>query len=148
MLAYGVLPSNEITRSIELNPVMSFCGSIVNLRRVKKGTQISYGGVYKTKKETNIGVVQTGFADGLAREWDKKGFVSYKGKKYKIAGRICMDQLMIDFENDHPKEGEEVLFFGYRGRDNISIEKMAKVLNTTPYVLLTSIGGRTERFCV
>ncbi len=148
MLAYGVLPSNELNKNIDLTPVMSFCGSIVNLRRVKKGTQISYGGVYKTKKETNIGVVQTGFADGLPREWYKKGFISYKGKKYKIAGRICMDQLMIDFENECPKEGDEVLFFGKRGDDKISIEKIADILNTTPYVLLTSIGGRTERFCI
>ena len=149
MLAYGVLPSNELNKNIELNPVMSFCGSIVNIRqRVKKGTQISYGGVYKTNKETNIGVVQAGFADGIARDWYKKGFISYKGKKYKIAGRICMDQLMIDFENVYPKEGDEVLFFGKRGDDKISIEKIADTLNTTPYVLLTLIGGRTERYCI
>ena len=96
MLLYGALPSNEVNDNIGIKPVMSFCGSIVNLRRVKKGTQISYGGVYKTKQETNIGVVQAGFADGIARDWYKKGFISYKGKRYKIAGRICMDQLMID----------------------------------------------------
>ena len=148
MLAYGVLPSNQLSENIELNPVMSFCGSIVNIRRVQKGTQISYGGVYKTNKATNIGVVQAGFADGIARDWYKKGFVSYKGKKYKIAGRICMDQLMIDFENVYPNEGDEVLFFGKRGDDKISIEKIAETLNTTPYVLLTSIGGRTERFSI
>ena len=59
-----------------------------------------------------------------------------------------MDQLMIDFENVHPKEGDEVLFFGQRGDDKISIEKIANTLNTTPYVLLTLIGGRTERFCI
>ena len=61
MLAYGVFPSNELNKNIDLFPVMSFCGSIVNLRRVKKDTQISYGGVYKTKQETNIGVVQSRF---------------------------------------------------------------------------------------
>ena len=148
MLAYGVFPSNELNKNIDLFPVMSFCGSIVNLRRVKKDTQISYGGVYKTKKETNIGVVQAGFADGVARDWYKKGFISYKGKRYQIAGRICMDQLMIDFENVYPKEGDEVLFFGQRGDDKISIEKIADTLNTTPYVLLTLIGGRTERYCI
>ena len=148
MLAYGVFPSNELNKNIDLFPVMSFCGSIVNLRRVKKDTQISYGGVYKTKQETNIGVVQAGFADGVARDWYKKGFISYKGKRYQIAGRICMDQLMIDFENVYPKEGDEVLFFGQRGDDKISIEKIADTLNTTPYVLLTLIGGRTERYCI
>ena len=55
---------------------------------------------------------------------------------------------MIDFENVYPKEGDEVLFFGQRGDDKISIEKIAHTLNTTPYVLLTLIGGRTERYCI
>ncbi len=146
MLAYGVLPSEEVSMKINLEPVMSFCGSIVNIRRVKIGTQISYGGVYKTKSDTNIAVVQTGFADGFPREWYKKGFVSYKGDYFKIAGRVCMDQLMIDFKNIFPKEGEEVLFFGKKDGNKIEVEEIAKKIHTTPYVLLTAIRGRTERF--
>ena len=145
MLAYGVLPSEEVSMKINLEPVMSFCGSIVNIRRVKTGTQISYGGIYKTKSDTNIVVVQTGFADGLPREWYKNGFVSYKGEYYKIAGRVCMDQLMIDFKNIYPREGEEVLFFGKKDGNIIRVENIAKKINTTPYVLLTAIRGRTER---
>ena len=50
MLAYGVSPSNEVEMNIDVEPVMSFCGPIVNLRRVKANTQVSYGGVYSTKK--------------------------------------------------------------------------------------------------
>ena len=124
--------------------VYSFCGSIVNLRRVSKGTLISYGGVYKTSKDTNIGVIQTGFADGLPRPWYEKGYVHYLGNEYKIAGRICMDQLMIDFGETVPKIGDEVLFFGEHNLGNIPVETIAENINSTPYVLLTAIGGRTK----
>jgi len=145
MLLYGIAPSNEVPMNIKVKPVMSFCGPIVNLRRVKAGTQISYGGVYSTDKDTNIGVVQTGFADGLPRNWYKDGYVSYKGNHYKIVGRICMDQLMIDFNEENPKDGDEVLFFGKKDRDEIKVEDIAQKIGTTTYVLLTAIQGRTKR---
>ena len=148
MLVYGVLPSEEVSMKIKLEPVMSFCGSIVNIRRVKSGTKVSYGGVYETKSETNIAVVQTGFADGFPRDWYRDGYVSYKGDYYKIAGRVCMDQLMVNFGSIYPKEGEEVLFFGKKDKNNIPIEKIAKSIETTTYVLLTCIRGRTERIII
>ena len=148
MLVYGVSPSEEVSMKINVKPVMSFCGSIVNIRKVDPGTQISYGGVYKVKVKSNIAVVQTGFADGLPRNWYENGYVSYKGSYYKIAGRICMDQLMIDFGSVTPKEGENVLFFGKKDQNEISVEKIAKEINTTTYVLLTAIGGRTERLLI
>ena len=144
ILAYGVLPSEDVSMKINLEPVMSFCGSIVNIRRVKAQTQVSYGGAYKTRSKTNIAVIQTGFADGFPRNWYKEGVVSYKGNYFKIAGRVCMDQLMVDFGDIYPNEGEEVLFFGHKGKDKISIEEIAKKINTTSYVLLAGIGGRTE----
>ncbi len=148
MLLYGVAPSDEVSMKIKVKPVMSFCGPIVNIRKVKTGTQISYGGEYKTDKNTNIGVVQTGFADGLPRDWYKDGYVSYKGNYYRIVGRICMDQLMIDFGEEQPKDGDEVLFFGKKDRDEIKIEDIAKKIGTTTYVLLTAIQGRTKRIII
>ena len=123
---------------------MSFCGPIVSVREVNPNTLISYGGAYKTKQTSNIAVVQTGFADGLSREWYKDGYVSYKGKHYKIAGRICMDQFMVDFIKTVPTIGDEVLMFGSKGSDNIPIEIIANKINTTTYCLLTAISGRTQ----
>ena len=129
---------------VKVEPVMRFCGTIVNIRRVQAGTQVSYGGAYKTKKDTNIAVVQTGFADGFPRPWYKNGFVSYKGIEYKIAGRACMDQFMVDFGDVLPDEGDEVLIFGKRNLCNIPIERIADEIGTTPYALFTAIKGRTE----
>jgi len=72
------------------------------------------------------------------------GFVGYEGKEYKIAGRVCMDQFMVDFGEDMPEEGKDVLIFGLTEKNNIPVEKIAKAINSTTYVLLTAIGGRTE----
>tara|TARA_B100000900_G_scaffold326118_1_gene286054 strand:+ start:43 stop:1146 length:1104 start_codon:yes stop_codon:yes gene_type:complete len=144
MLAYGVAPSDEVPMKINVEPVMSFCGPIVNLRLVSKNTPVSYGGTYITKKHTNIGVIQMGFADGVPRPWYEDGYISYKGEKYNIAGRICMDQFMVDFGDVEPRIGDEVLVFGKKKDDFIPIETIAKKTNTTSYVLLTAIHGRTE----
>ena len=148
MLLYGVLPSEEVPMDISVEPVMSFCGPIVNVRKVPAGTQVSYGGVFTTEKETNIAVVQAGFADGFPRPWYEKGFVGYNGQTYKIAGRVCMDQFMVDFGNVEPEEGEEVLFFGKKDGNEIAVETIAREINTTTYVLLTAIHGRTERIVI
>ena len=145
MLIYGAFPSNEVPMDIPILPVMEFRAPIVEVRNVDKDTQISYGGVYKTVAKSNIGVIQCGFADGIPRLWHQKGYVSYNGKQYKIAGRICMDQFMVNFENDTPRLGEEVLIFGSNNTDNIRMETIAETIDSTPYVIATDIKGRTQR---
>ena len=85
-----------------------------------------------------------GFADGVPRAWYKIGYVAYNGKQYNIAGRICMDQFMVDFGDTKPELGDEVLVFGKTKSDFIPVETIAKKIHTTTYVLLTAINGRTE----
>ena len=117
----------------------------MSIRHVPKDTTVSYGGVYQTKSDTNIGVIQCGFFDGFPRPWYEDGYVSYQGSHYPIAGRICMDQFMVDFGDTKPMEGENVLLMGNSGSDEILMETIAKMIDSTPYVLSTSIGGRTKR---
>ena len=145
MLLYGSYPSDEVPRLLNLKPVMEFVAPIVTVRKVPEGTFISYGGKYKTDKETNIGVVQCGFADGFPRPWYVDGYVMYKKKKYKIAGRVCMDQLLVDFGNTIPQVDENVLLIGDGENGSISAEEIGQNIGSTPYVLFTAIGGRTER---
>ena len=99
-----------------------------------------------TKRSTNIGYTNR-FADGFPRPWYKNGHISYKGK-YDIAGRVCMDQFMVDFGDMEPRLGDEVLIFGKKDDDHISLESIAKNIDTTTYVLLTAIQGRTERITI
>ncbi len=145
MLMYGAYPSDEVPKDLDLHPVMEFRGPIVSRRRVPADTPVSYGGVYHTKSETTIGVIQTGFADGFPRPWYENGHVMYHGQPYTIAGRVCMDQFMVDFGDTDPIVGEDVLLFGEGEHGALTVDEIAKATGMTTYMLLTAINGRTER---
>jgi len=145
LLLYGVYPSNEVPRTLKVKPVMNFKGTVVEIRKIKAGVPVSYGGVWTAKKETNIGIIQAGFADGVPRPWYENGYVEYNGKQYPIAGRICMDQMTVDFGDDTVAIGNEVNFWGGKTKSNVSIEEIAKSISSTPYVILTGLGSRVSR---
>lgn len=145
MLLYGALPSDEVPEDISLKPVMEFVGPIVNVRRIKKGTKVSYGGVWSAPKDTNIAVIQMGFADGFPRPWYEMGYVMYKGEKYPIAGRVCMDQFMVDFGETVPEAGDYILCFGENEYGMIKIEEIAHSTQQTTYIILTGVRGRTKK---
>lgn len=145
MLLYGAYPSNETSERIKVEPVMTFKGPVVVVRKVRSGTPVSYGKAYRPEKDSHIGVIQTGFADGYPRNWYERGYVGYRGKRYRIAGRVCMDQFMVDFGDDRPEEGEQVLLFGDDGENRVRVEDIALDIGSTTYVLMTGIGGRTGR---
>ena len=125
--------------------MLNFKAPIVSIRSVPKNTYVSYGGVYRTNSETNIVVVQCGFADGLPRSWHDNGYIYYNGNKFRIAGRICMDQFMVDFGKVIPKIDDNVLMIGKEGDNEIRFETISNAVKSTPYALATAIGGRTRR---
>tara|TARA_B100001029_G_scaffold80426_1_gene65993 strand:+ start:7476 stop:8573 length:1098 start_codon:yes stop_codon:yes gene_type:complete len=145
MLLYGAFPSDEVPQELPIKPVMTFTAPVVEIRDVKAGTHISYGGVYTTKSDTRIAVVQAGFADGVPRPWYIDGFVKFKDQNFKITGRICMDQLMIDIGSADIQYGDEVLIFGSNEHGSIDINHIAKKIDSTSYVLVTAIGIRPKR---
>ena len=145
MLLYGAFPSDEVPQDLPIKPVMTFTAPVVEIRDVKAGTHISYGGVYTTKEDTRIAVVQAGFADGVPRPWYVDGFVKFKDQNLKITGRICMDQLMIDVGSADIQYGDEVLIFGSNEHGTIDVNEIANTINSTSYVLVTAIGIRPKR---
>ena len=140
MLLYGAFPSDEVPQELPIKPVMTFTAPVVEIRDVKAGTQISYGGVYTTKSDTRIAVIQAGFADGIPRPWYIDGFVKFQNQDFKITGRICMDQLMIDIGTADIKYGDEILIFGSNEHGSIDINHIAKKIDSTSYVLVTALG--------
>ena len=146
MLLYGAFPSDEVTQELPIKPVMTFTAPVVEIRDVKAGTQISYGGVYTTKSDTRIAVIQAGFADGIPRPWYIDGFVKFQNQDFKITGRICMDQLMIDIGTADIKYGDEILIFGSNEHGSIDINHIAKKIDSTSYVLVTALGIRPKRY--
>ena len=145
MLLYGAFPSDEVPQDLPIKPVMTFTAPVVEVRDVKAGTHISYGGVYITKEDTRIAVVQAGFADGVPRSWYVDGFVKFKDQNFKITGRVCMDQLMIDVGSADIQYGDDILIFGSNEHGTIDVNEIANTINSTSYVLVTAIGIRPKR---
>lgn len=142
IMAYGYMPSASCRRTIGIIPSMSFKSCIVFHKRVKSGTGISYGLTFTAGKNTNIATVPVGYGDGYNRFLSNKARVIIRGRTYPVAGRVCMDQIMIDLGDDEFPLGEEVILFG---REEITVETLAGWIGTIPYEVTCGISKRVKR---
>ncbi len=91
---------------------MTLTARLANVKRVPAGSGISYGHLYVTERETTLGLVPLGYADGIMRSGTNRVEVLAAGKRRRVAGRVCMDQFVIDFGDDAAEAGDEVILFG------------------------------------
>jgi alanine racemase len=131
-ILYGYYPSNDVTKSIKLFPVMAFKTRIAFIKTVNANSFIGYGNTYKTNRETTVATLPVGYADGYSRLLSNKGKVLVNGLEAPIIGRICMDQAMIDISDlpDCVNIGDEVVLVGEQNGNRISVEDIAELLNT------------------
>ncbi len=145
---YGLYPSPEVERErVDLKPVMSLKARIIHLKEVPSGTSISYGRTYVTRSKTWIASLPLGYGDGYSRLLTGKGQVLIRGRRYPIAGRICMDQMMVDLGEDPPpvEEGEEVVIMGEQGSEAVLAEEIAGWLGTINYEVTCAVSKRIPR---
>lgn len=143
---YGYLPGDLEDRNLQ--PAMKVLAKLLTIRKLKKGTPISYGGIFITKRESLIGIITAGYADGLSRSLSNKGYVLFMGKRAPIVGRICMDLTMIDLTdiiNDMNRIDREVILLGSQDGEAITAKDIARWANTIPYEILTTFGGLGKR---
>ncbi len=143
IVTYGLYPSDEVNKSIEINPVMTLISHISHVKTVEPGNAISYGGTYVTEETRRIATVTVGYADGYPRAQSNLGRVIVRGKYAPIVGRVCMDQMMIDV-TDIPDVSvkDEVILIGGTDDKYISVEEVAKYANSFNYELVCHIGRR------
>jgi len=145
---YGIHPFYEKGGRLSpgLKPALTLKTRIVYLKKTPKGRKIGYGGTYTTKKETVIATLPIGYADGYNRLLSNQGKVLIRGRKLPIAGRICMDQSMVDGGVFPDLEvGEEVVLIGRQGEERIKIEEIATLCSTIPYEILCGLSSRVPR---
>lgn len=146
IITYGLLPSEECVGKIDLKPLMTLKTSIALVKKVKAGSQISYGRTYTAQTDRIIATVPIGYADGYNRNLSNKARMLVKGKFAPVVGRVCMDQTMIDV-TDIPdvKMGDEVVVFGKQGDAVLPVEELAGILNTINYEIPCVITKRVPR---
>ncbi len=146
LILYGIYPAPAMTKRIVLRPVLSWKTRVLQVQNLPKGSSISYGRTFVTKRKSRIATLPVGYADGYHRLLSNRGTVLVWGKRAPIVGRICMDLTMIDVTDIRGvKQGDEVVLLGEQGADQISADEMARWAETISYEILTSISARVPR---
>jgi len=97
LVLYGLYPKQNL--KVKLKPVLSLKTKVMYVKTVPKGCGISYGHIYITKKKARIITLPIGYGDGYPRNLSNIAPVLVKGKRFKVSGRVCMDQIMVDVGN-------------------------------------------------
>jgi len=143
LVIYGLYPKQNL--KINLKPVLTLKTRVIFVKRVPKGYGISYGHDYVTKRATTIITLPIGYGDGYPRNLSNQAPVLIKGKRFKVTGKICMDQMMIDVGNFPVKIGDEVVLIGSQGKNKITAEELASLSGTIPYEIVCGLGSRIPR---
>ncbi|MFJ5176990.1 alanine racemase [Streptomyces griseoviridis] len=144
---YGISPSPEIGAPADfgLRPVMTLSASLALVKHVPGGHGVSYGHHYVTPGATTLGLVPVGYADGIPRHASGTGPVLIGGKWRTVAGRVAMDQFVVDLGGDEPEAGAEAVLFGPGDRGEPTAEDWAQAAGTIAYEIVTRIGTRVPR---
>lgn len=150
LAVYGLSPVPDVAGPAEygLRPAMTLAAGLVHVKRVPAGSGVSYGHTYTTQRETTLGLVPLGYADGIPRSGGNVGPVRAAGRTRTVAGRVCMDQLVLDLGDDEVAVGEEVVLFGPGDDGSPTAEDWARATGTISYEIVTRVGPRVPRVYV
>ncbi|MFI0447606.1 alanine racemase [Actinomadura sp. 6N118] len=141
---YGLTPVPALG-TFGLRPAMTLTADTAVVKRVPAGSGVSYGHTYVTDRETNLALVPAGYGDGIPRHGSNLLEVFAAGRRRRIAGRVCMDQFVIDLGDDTLSAGNEIILFGPGDRGEPTAQEWADTLGTISYEIVTRIGSRVPR---
>jgi len=144
---YGLSPMPQDARpeQLGLRPAMSVRARLALVKRVPPGQGVSYGHAYVTEHETTLALVPLGYGDGIPRHAGNRGPIVVAGKVRPIAGRVCMDQVMVDLGDDEAEVGDEVVLFGDGRGGEPTAEDWAQASDTISYEIVTRMAPRLPR---
>jgi len=146
LILYGISPCPALDF---VQPILQWKTQTLTIRQVPKGEPIGYYGKFVTQRDSLIGVLPVGYADGYNRLLSNRSQVKIRGELVPVLGQISMDLISIDLTDiPDPTVGEEVLLLEDEPDSPISATAWAKALDTSPYEVFTSIGTRVERVAV
>jgi alanine racemase len=145
ILMYGVYPSIEMQRSVEVKPALAWKSRVVYSKEIKPCHPVSYGSTWQSDHMAHIATIPVGYGDGYFRSMSNKAQVIIHGERYPQVGNICMDMMMINVKSGTIKNGDEIILIGEQERDRITVAEMATWAGTIPYEILTNINTRVPR---
>ncbi|MFE9803358.1 alanine racemase [Streptomyces goshikiensis] len=148
LAVYGVSPAPELgtPAQLGLRPAMTLKASVALVKAVPAGHGVSYGHHHVTAADTRLALIPAGYADGVPRHASGRGPVLVGGKVRTVAGRVAMDQFVVDLGPDDLVEaGDEAVLFGPGEGGEPTAEDWAQAADTIAYEIVTRIGGRVPR---
>lgn len=145
ILLYGVYPSINTKRTIQVKPALSWKSLVVYFKVIKPNHPVGYGSTWRTDHNVRAVTIPVGYGDGYFRTMSNKANVLIRGNKYPVIGIISMDQLVVNIEQNSAYNGDEVILIGKDGKYSITVEEMAEWAGTIPYEILTNINTRVPR---
>jgi len=136
---YGLSPVEGET--FGLRPAMTARARVAQTKRVPAGQGVSYGHTYFTSRETTLALVPLGYADGVPRAASNSGPVQLGGKRRTVAGRVCMDQIVLDVGDDPVVAGDVATLFGPGDDGGPTADDWAEVVGTINYEIVTRFGS-------
>ncbi len=143
---YGLPPVAAVREKIDLKPVMAFKTRLMQTKRVAAGSGVGYGHSFIAPRESVIGVLPVGYADGYRRGLQHGGEVLVRAKRAPVVGAVSMDLTTVDI-TDIPGAavGDEVVLWGSAGAAIISVNDVARLAQTISYEMLCTVGKRVPR---
>jgi alanine racemase len=148
LAVYGLSPVPALgdPQSFGLTPAMTLSADLAITKRIPAGQGLSYGHQYVTSQDTTVGLVPIGYADGIPRNATNVGPVSLAGTRHTVAGRVCMDQFVIDLGPASPaRPGDPVTIFGTGESGEPTAQDWAEVTGTISYEIMSRVGSRVPR---
>ena len=145
---FGFSPAPRLVTAGELGlrPAMTLLTRVAMVKRVPAGTGVSYGHTYRTPRRTTLALLPVGYGDGLPRQASGTGPVQLGGRRVTVAGRVCMDQVVLDLGPRGSAEiGDVAVVFGDGADGGPTATDWADAAGTIDYEIVTRIGGRVPR---
>ncbi|HET6499418.1 MAG TPA: alanine racemase [Amycolatopsis sp.] len=136
---YGL---NPVSQREDLRPAMTFRSTVVLTKRIEAGESVSYGHTWTAPRDTTLALVPVGYADGVPRTLSGRMSVWLGGRRRPVAGRVCMDQLVVDCGGEpgaEPSVGDEVILFGPGDHGEPTAREWADTLGTIDYEIVTGM---------
>jgi len=118
---------------------------VAKTKRVPVGTGVSYDYTYRTDTETTLALVPVGYADGVPRAAQGRIEVAINDTRYPIAGRVAMDQFLVDVGDDDVRVGDTVTLFGTGEDGESTVLEWGRALDTIGEEIVCRIGSRVQR---
>ncbi|MBI2040253.1 alanine racemase [Candidatus Microgenomates bacterium] len=138
-----------ISSDPNLKPVLTLKSKIIQIKKLRRGDRVGYGGTFTAKKDMLMGILPIGYYDGVDRRLSNKGYVLVEGVVCPIIGRVSMNIATVDLSKvANPYIGQKVLVYSNNPKDPNSIENAAKICQTIPYDILVHLAAPIRRVVV